>query len=143
MQFKDDVDVEERLSIEEADYQALAAFRRALREFVAFSELAARSVGLTPQQHQALLSIRGFGRPMSIGALAEELLIRPNSALELAGRLVKAGLVTRTSAADDRRRVDLTLTPRAEALLSELSATHLAELRRRRPLLESLLGRLD
>jgi DNA-binding MarR family transcriptional regulator len=132
-----------RLSIEDADYHALAAFRRALREFSAFSESAARAAGLTPQQHQALLSIRGHGRPMSVGALAEELLIRPNSALELAGRLVKAGLINRTVAADDRRRVDLTLTDKAEALLSELSATHIAELRRRRPLLEDLLARLE
>jgi DNA-binding MarR family transcriptional regulator len=131
------------LTNEDADYHALAAFRRALREFSAFSESAARAAGLTPQQHQALLSIRGHGGPMSVGALAEELLIRPNSALELAGRLVKAGLINRTAATDDRRRVDLTLTEKAEGLLTELSATHVAELRRRRPLLEDLLARLE
>ena len=37
------------LPIEDADYRALADFRRALREFSAFSEAAARDGGLTPR----------------------------------------------------------------------------------------------
>lgn len=36
------------------DYEALANFRYALRQFLAFSEKAARSVDLSPQQHQGL-----------------------------------------------------------------------------------------
>src|SRR5262245_13558441 len=34
------------------EYQALAAFRHALREFLRFSEAAAEAVGLTPRQYQ-------------------------------------------------------------------------------------------
>jgi DNA-binding MarR family transcriptional regulator len=131
------------LAIEDAHYEALAAFRRALREFVAFSETAAHEAGLTPQQHQAILAIRARRTPMSIGELAEELSIRPNSAHDLAGRLVKSDLVTRSEADDDHRRIDLRLTTKAEAILAALSAAHLDELRRRRPLLGALLGRLD
>jgi hypothetical protein len=41
------------------DYTALADFRHALRQFLAFSEQAATTCGLTPQQHQALLAIAG------------------------------------------------------------------------------------
>src|ERR1700761_612922 len=40
--------------MDQKDYVALAAFRRSLRIFLAFSEQAARAAGLTPQQHQAI-----------------------------------------------------------------------------------------
>jgi len=52
-------------------------------------------------------------------------------------------MVARTDADDDRRRVDLTLTEKAEALLFELSTAHLTELRRRKDLLKMLLARLE
>src|SRR2546422_10578170 len=41
-------------------YETQAAFRYALRQFLRFSETAARGVGLTPQQYQGLLAIQGF-----------------------------------------------------------------------------------
>jgi DNA-binding MarR family transcriptional regulator len=126
------------------DYAALAEFRRALREFVAFSAAAARVEGLAPQQHQAILAIRGApGAELSVGDLAVALLIRPNTAQELAGRLLRAGLATRLGDPADRRRVVLRLTARAEATLSRLSVAHTAELRRRRILLRGLLDRLE
>ncbi len=40
------------------DYETLAAFRYELRRFLHFSEQVAKSVGLTPQQHQALLALK-------------------------------------------------------------------------------------
>ncbi|HWT99096.1 MAG TPA: hypothetical protein VN229_15820, partial [Terriglobales bacterium] len=42
------------------DYEKLAEFRLGLRRFLDFSEQAAKEMGLTPRQHQALLSIRGY-----------------------------------------------------------------------------------
>ena len=122
-------------------YQALAAFRRALRGFTVFSEAAARQAGLTPQQHQAVLAIKGApsNRPLSVGDLAEALALRHHSAVELTDRLVEAGLVVRTQAEDDRRKLALGLTPRAEEVLDRLSAMHLAELRQRGPALVTLL----
>lgn len=118
--------------IRDTDYKALAAFRHALRLFLAFSERAAREAGLTPQQHQALLAIKGHpsGGPVSIGDLAAQLLIRHNSAVELVNRLVGAGLVEKMSSPEDRRQVILVLTDEAEAVLDLLSASHLTELRR-------------
>ena len=66
------------------DYEALAAFRRALRRFLAFSEEAARGNGLTAQQHQAILAIKGYtgAGPMTVGELADHLLVRHHSAVE-------------------------------------------------------------
>jgi DNA-binding MarR family transcriptional regulator len=133
------------LSLTKADYQALAAFRRALRQFTAFSELAARRAGLTPQQHQALLAIKGApgADTLVIGDLAHALLIRPHSAVELVDRLVQLGLAERREDPVDHRRVRIALTPRADSLLSELSTAHFKELRAIRPALLDLLHRFD
>jgi DNA-binding MarR family transcriptional regulator len=127
------------------DYETLAAFRHALRRFLVFSEAAARDSGLTAQQHQAILAIKGHAcaSPMTVGEMADHLLVRHHSAVELVDRLVRAGLVVRTEAAHDRRRVGLTLTPKAEGILAELSAIHLEELKQSRALLVQLLERLD
>ncbi|MDP4023170.1 MarR family winged helix-turn-helix transcriptional regulator [Methylobacterium sp. NEAU 140] len=122
-------------------YAALAAFRYRLRRFLAFSEAAAAREGLPPQQHQALLALaghRGEGAP-TVGFLAEQLLIAPHTAAELVSRMVEGGLLTKARGTEDRRRVELALTPRAEALLRGLTAAHLAELRGLEPALRAVL----
>lgn len=126
-------------------YEQLAAFRQALRRFQHFSRGAARAAGLTPQQHQALLSIKGFpGRDfVSIGELAGRLHLRHNSTVGLVGRLVERQLVSRTRAADDRRRLEVRLTAAGERLIERLSAAHLAELRQLRPELRRLLASMS
>jgi DNA-binding MarR family transcriptional regulator len=117
------------LSLTKADYEALAAFRRALRQFTAFSELAARRAGLTPQQHQALLTIKAApgADTLIIGDLAQALMIRPHSAVELVDRLVQLGLAERREDPADHRRVRIALTPRADSILSEMSTAHFKE----------------
>src|SRR6185437_10238150 len=98
----------------EKDYRTLAVFRRALREFLAFSAKGAARVGLTPAQHQALLAIKGMPPPVSVGAL---------------------GLVEKTVDPTDRRRITLTLTAKAERKLVTVSAHNREELRRLAPAL--------
>jgi len=128
-------------AITNEDYAALAAFRHTLRRFTAFSEAAAAAAGLTPRQHQALLAIKGSAAPagLGIGEVAEHLLIRPNTAVELVDRLVDADLVRRQSDPSDGRRMLVTLTERAQLVLAGLSAAHLNELRAIRPGLLALL----
>ena len=135
----------ERGKPQEADYRALANFRYALRQFLEFSGSAAKTVGLTPQQHQAMLSIIGApeGQAVTIGFLAERMLLKHHSTVELVDRLVELDLVGRQPDAADRRRVLLSLTPKAKRLLTKLSAAHLEELRRIRPAFAALLDRLD
>ena len=79
------------------DFQALAAFRAALRQFVRFSEEAAREAGLTPQQHQALVAIRGHvgDEPPTVGELAEALQVKHHSAVGLVDRIVQRGFARR------------------------------------------------
>jgi DNA-binding MarR family transcriptional regulator len=131
------------MALQSLDYQALSTFRRELRHFLAFSEAMAGRFGLPPQQHQAILAIKG--RPderLSVGGLAEALLIKPNTAVELAARLVAAGLVERQAEPTDRRKILLSLTPKAGDVLEALSHAHLQELRRLEPAMRSLLERL-
>lgn len=124
------------------EYQALAEFRFALRCFRSFSERKAGECGLTPQQHQALLVIRGATRDrVGVGYIAERLLLRPHSASELVSRLEALGMVEREAWSEDRRRSVLRLTARAREVLASLSATHRDEIVRIRPTLTSVLER--
>lgn len=132
-------------TISQEEYKTLAAFRHNLRQFLRFSEKAAQNVGLTHQQHQALLTIKGFpGRDyVTVGELAEWLQIKHHSAVGLVNRLVTQELVTRKSSTEDRRQVFIALTPRGDELLRELTVAHKEELRRIRVTLQELLERLQ
>jgi DNA-binding MarR family transcriptional regulator len=134
-----------RRKLTQSDYEALGAFRLALRKFLAFSEAEARVLGLTPQQHQALLAIRTFGGegPISVGQLAESLLIKNHSALGLVARLEERGLVARREGARDRRRVVLKLTPPAEKMLETISRNNLGKLKSTLPVFTDLLHALE
>lgn len=131
--------------MDESAYRNLALFRKALRSFLAFSEQAARKAGLTPQQHQAVLVIRGFGleQGVTIGDLAGHLLLKPQTAVGLVDRLVEGDLVARVPDGDDGRRVWLKLTEKAEKILKDLSADHLAEIGGNAPRLIKLLRDLS
>lgn len=132
-------------SVTTAEYEMLAAFRYALRQFLRFSENIVGRVGLTPQQHQVLLAIRGFpGRArLTIGELAERLQIKHNSAVGLVDRLVSRSLMVRHLASTDRRQVYVSLTPRGARVLERLTAMHREEIRRVGPGIGLLLRRLS
>jgi DNA-binding MarR family transcriptional regulator len=128
----------------DGDYLRLAALRFTLRQFLEFSAAAARTRGLTPPQHQALLVIRALapaGRA-TITELARWLMSRHHCTVGLVDRLAALGLVRRRADPADRRRVALVLTPKAARLLGRLSATHLAELRRIARTLQAMLEQL-
>ena len=122
-------------------YETLAAWRHALRRFLHFSQEAARAAGIPPQQHQALLAIKGFPERdhTTVGELAERLHLKHHSAVGLVNRLVERQLVQREVSRVDRRRIEVRLTPRGDAILQRLSAVHLRELRHLRPELKRLL----
>jgi len=125
----------------DADYALLADFRATLREFMAFSENQARSMGLTPQQHQALLTIRGTALgTATVGYVAERMMLKPHSASGLLSRLEEAGLIIREQDKRDQRKTFLRLTAEAESVLESLSLAHLAELGNLKPLLLQMIN---
>ena len=115
-----------------SEYEVLAAFRYALRHFLSFSDAAAAEVGLASQQYQALLAIKGShgGDSVTINDLANLMLIKHNSAVGLVDRLESEGLVKRSVAPEDRRKVNVRLTRRGVRVFERLAAVHRDELRR-------------
>lgn len=116
--------------LDPARYRALAEFRNRLRHFLQFSDRAARSAGIEPQQHQLMLAIKGLpeGARPTIRELAGRLLIKHHSTVELINRLERRGAVVRTQSSDDAREVLIKLTRGGEALLRRLSIAHREEL---------------
>jgi DNA-binding MarR family transcriptional regulator len=125
--------------LEASEYQQLASFRYALRSFLRFSETAAEKVGLTAQQYQALLAICAADGHVTINDLAQQLLVRHNSAVGLVDRLTAQGLLTRDPSPQDGRKVYLRLTAKGDRVLEKLAEVHREELRRIGPQLEALL----
>lgn len=116
--------------IAKTDYESIAAFRYAIRRFLRFSEQAARHEGVTPQQHQLLLAIKGYpGREYAtVSELAERLQMRQHSMVGLIDRTEAQGLVRREQGVTDRRQVFVSLTSDGDAKLLRLSVQHRREL---------------
>lgn len=127
--------------VKKSDYEALAEFRYALRKFLAFSEEAASKAGLTPQQHQALLAIKGASNTawLSISQIKDRLLVRHHTAVELVDRLAALDLVIRISDPEDGRRIQVHLTKDGEERLRALSTIHIEEVKNIQPTLRKLL----
>jgi DNA-binding MarR family transcriptional regulator len=123
------------------DYAALAQFRYEIRRFLNFSEKMSQSAGLEPKQHQALLALKGLppAAEATVSALAGRMLLRHNSAVELADRLESRGLLRRAVSPFDARQVLLQLTPRGNRALEKVSRPHQMALQTTGPLLISAL----
>ena len=127
------------------EFARLLAFRTDLRRFEKWSERQARAVGLSPAQHQLMLAVKGHDdrRGPTVGEIADYLLLRPHSAVELVDRAEAGGFVARTKSDPDGRVVRVMLTPDGERRLQRLSALHLNELKRLAPTLKHLVEGLD
>jgi DNA-binding MarR family transcriptional regulator len=122
----------------------LAEFRYRLRKFLSFSEVASEVVGISAQQYQLLQVVAAVpeGRESSISYVAERMLVRHNSAVELVDRAVKSGLVCRVADESDHRRSLLEITDRGAEVLARLVAEHLAEIDAEGPEMMRALQRL-
>jgi DNA-binding MarR family transcriptional regulator len=116
--------------LDKSDYVALADLRRSIRRFLRFAEEGAREEGITPQQHQVLLAI--MGQPhrdwASISEVADFLQLRHHTVVGLIDRCESTGLVRRSQSSKDRRRVEVSLTPRGLSILSRLAQRNMKEL---------------
>ena len=126
----------------EPDYAALLAFRTALRRFHRWSEQQAEAAGLTAAQHQLLLAVKGHDdrRGPTIGEIADYLLLRHHSTVELVNRAQAAGVVSRVKDDTDGRVVRVRLTPTGERAIERLTQLHLDELQQLEPLLRHLVA---
>lgn len=127
------------------DYRRLLEFRTAIRKFLKYSQVQAAKLGLTPAQHQLLLAIRGSRRAggPTIGDVADRLLIKHHSAVELIDRAEAAGLVERRPDRDDQRVTRLALTRSGRSKLERISAANLTEIGRLGPELNDVWSAIE
>jgi len=109
----------------------LAELRYRIRRFLQEGDETAHDAGLEAQQYLLLLAIRGLpeGQEATIRTLAERLLLRHHSTVELVDRLETRGYVKRVRGREDRRQVLVVLQPRGEKLLERVVGQRLIELR--------------
>jgi DNA-binding MarR family transcriptional regulator len=114
-----------------SEYQAMAELRHRIRLFLREGDAAARAAGLEPQQYLLLLAIRGLpeGSSAKIQSLADSLLIRHHSAVELVDRLERNGYVRRSRGKEDRRQVLVSLLPKGQRVLERVVQQRISELR--------------
>lgn len=130
--------------VSDRDYAQLLAVRTRLRRFESWSAAQAAEFGLTASQHQLLLAVRGHGSTLgpTIGEVADYLMIRHNTAVELINRTQDLGLLDRRRDGNDHRVVRLTLTGEGRARLAALSESHIEELSRLVPMFQTLIAEL-
>jgi DNA-binding MarR family transcriptional regulator len=122
----------------------LAELRYRLRKFLSFSETTSEALGISAQQYQVLQVVAAVpaGQESSISYIAERMVVRHNSAVELIDRAEKAGLVRRVADEIDHRRSLVKITSRGAELLAQLVAQHLIEVETEGPELVRTLQRL-
>jgi DNA-binding MarR family transcriptional regulator len=108
----------------------LAEFRYQMRKFLSFSESASERYGIGAQQYQLMQVIAAIppGQTASITYLADRMILRHNSTVELVDRAERSGLVRRETDERDLRRSIIHLTPHGKELLERLVTEHLSDL---------------
>ena len=114
----------------QSSLKSLAEFRFQMRKFLNFSEMASERCGIPAQQYQLMQVIAAMpeGQQASITYLAERMILRHNSTVELVDRAERAGLVRRESDPKDMRRSLVQLTAQGQEIVERLVAEHLREL---------------
>ena len=131
-------------SLTTREYRALAELRYQVRLFLAFREQTARKKGLEPQQYQVLLTVKGAAADseVTVGSVAERMLVRPHTAVEMLDRLAERGMVARTRHKDDHRKMLVRLTAKGERTLRALALASREELQSSGPELVRALRRV-
>ena len=123
---------------------AMAEFRYRLRRFLHFSETSAEAQGISAQQYQLLQVVQAISAEVrvSISTVAERMVLRHNSAVELVDRAERSGLVERLADEEDLRRSIVVLTEHGRKVLAHVAAAHLVELETAGPMMVQALERL-
>jgi DNA-binding MarR family transcriptional regulator len=126
--------------VDDADFQQLYDFRARLIRFLRASDGRIRRAGLTPSQYLLLLSVRASPSPLgpTIGDVADFLILKHHSVVELVDRAAAGGLIRRANDPVDGRVVRLKLTADGEERLERVARENFAELARLRLLNEGL-----
>jgi DNA-binding MarR family transcriptional regulator len=103
------------------DYGSAARMRTVLRRLNRATEQIAQRHGLTPRRYELLLFVQAAadsGAPATITSLCDPLQTSQSSVTQLVDSAVRAGLLARTPAPNDRRSSHIRLTPLGEERLA-------------------------
>jgi DNA-binding MarR family transcriptional regulator len=104
--------------VSEVELQRAAAFRSALRRFLARTDEVANAAGVTSQRYDLLLAIKAApGQTSTVTELSSQLSLRQTAVTELVKRAEEAGLVRRSTSSADGRISVLSLTALGERRL--------------------------
>ena len=133
------------MNLRPEDYDALGAFRYAMRKFLRFSKDALAAAKVTTEQYEALLAVktRSNSEGITVGELSERLQVKHHTTVSLLDRLVARRLVVRRRASEDRRQVHIKLTSRGGSVLARMAALHRREIRHRSSEMIAALRRLQ
>jgi DNA-binding MarR family transcriptional regulator len=133
------------MTLDQSDLEHLLELRTGLRRFLRWSEEQAKAAGLTAAKHQLLLAVQGHPDPAgpTIGEIADYLVLRHHSAVELVNRAVKDGLVQRNPDPVSRSVVRVTVTLLGAAKLDALAEAHLEEIAHLAPTMRTLWRQLE
>ena len=82
-----------------------------------------RPFGISLQQHNVLSILRGqHPEPSTLSLIQERMLDRMSNATRLVDKLMEKGLVDRCQCAENRRKVDIVITPAGLDLLQQTEA---------------------
>jgi DNA-binding MarR family transcriptional regulator len=124
----------------DAEYEAAARLREALRRFSSITEQITRAHGLTPQRYQLLLTIKvSKGDEATVGQLSRRLWLGQSAVTQLVRRAEDQGLVRRALSSRDARIRRLRLTREGERRLAGAAS----ELREERARLLAALAELE
>lgn len=128
------------MTLGQPEFERLLELRTGLRKFLRWSEEQAKEAGLTPAKHQLLLAVKGHSEKAgpTVGDIANYLVLRHHSAVELIDRAEAEGLVRRDPDEDNRSVVRVTLTSLGEKKLGVLTKAHVQELAHLAPTMNSL-----
>lgn len=133
----------EKTRLSKSDYVGRARLRHQLRLFERFTEEVCEAHGITLSQYLLLLQVKG--RPdrdwALVGELAECMVLRHHTAVELVGRCELGGLVRRERDEDDQRRVRVLLTAKGDRTLERIARGHVEELERLLQHMRAAVGR--
>jgi DNA-binding MarR family transcriptional regulator len=133
------------MALAQSDFEHLLELRTGLRRFLRWSEQQAKAAGLSAAKHQLLLAIKGHPDPAgpTIGEIADYLVLRHHSAVELVDRAVQDGLVKRNADPTIKSVVRVTLTSAGAAKLDALAEAHLQEIAHLAPTMRTLWRTLE
>jgi DNA-binding MarR family transcriptional regulator len=95
----------------------LDSVRRLVQMLRVSARAAERAVGISGAQMFVLERLAAAKEPLSVGELAERTLTHQSSVSVVVQKLERAGLVARSRSDTDGRRIELSITPKARAVL--------------------------